>query len=304
MLKEGTKNRVVWLNPRCWDEVRSSVIMNYVKYFLQSVPNLHVRESTDLPPQCIGFDANNFAFVDDFGTWKSTQPGHKKQLHQFIHDIGAQVVFKQQHRVGSGYTVPTISGGFPAFIYHPEFLLQLPDDLATRARKYDVHARMRIDQYQSPRKNLDWMQHRGTLVKQAMSMENEGYRTCTGLIAPEQYFQELLDTKIGFNWRGFEKLNYRVAEFLVTGAVMITEPYGKEWPLREDIVLEHEVNCIFCESPQAFAAEAKRLLKHSSELARIRANALESAGKKLRLEAMGAWYLEQMEHHLTPVACS
>jgi len=74
------------------------------------------------------------------------------------------------------------------------------------------------------------------------------------------------------------------------GVVPITQPMGPEWPIREDVILNHEENCIFCEKPENFASEAKLLLKDKALMNKIRQNNLDLYSEKLKIGAIAKWY--------------
>ena len=90
-----------------------------------------------------------------------------------------------------------------------------------------------------------------------------------------QYEAELWDCQIGFDWRGCGYLTHRLIEYIRAGVVPITCPFGEEWPVREDVVLEDGVHGIFCSDPKDFAREAKSLLRDPAKIRQIRRHLLD-----------------------------
>jgi hypothetical protein len=257
---------------------------------LQHVPGLKVVEASDIPPQCIAIGDQVIAFIDDLDAWESVAPSRRGELVAWVSEFRPRIIFKYQFRRGVEYLPGTVSAGFVCATHD----IARPADLATRPRPIDVSARMRTTEYAYPDHTLPWMRERQTVVEQAAQLQRDGFVARHGKTAVDVYLRELFDTKIGFNWRGFGMLTYRIIEYLRAGVAMITQPLGPEWPLREDIILEDGVTCLFCDDPGRFAAEARLLLRDAEKMNRIRRNALDLWNDKLCLRAIGQWYWEKL----------
>jgi hypothetical protein len=81
---------------------------------------------------------------------------------------------------------------------------------------------------------------------------------------------------------------------LRAGVIPVTQPLGPEWPLRQDIVLEDEIHCIFCDDPKQFGREARLLLRDQPKMIRIRENILDLWKERLCLASMGRWYWNKL----------
>jgi hypothetical protein len=77
--------------------------------------------------------------------------------------------------------------------------------------------------------------------------------------------------------------------------VPLTRPLGPEWPIREDVVLEDGVHCVFCPDPNQFAQEGSRLLLDRNKIARIRGNLLKLWEEKLCPRAQGYWLWSKLQ---------
>ena len=84
-------------------------------------------------------------------------------------------------------------------------------------------------------------------------------------------------------------------EYIRAGVVPITRPLGEEWPIREDVILQDGIHCVFCPDPADFAREASKLLLDRAKLARIRRNLMELWQEKLCPAAHGLWIWEKLK---------
>lgn len=266
--------------------------LTHVMDALRQVSGLDVVESRAIPPQCIAISGRIVALVDDWDEWQSASLAHDGVIVQAIRRVGPSLVFKHQYRSGIDYPFGTVSAGYFCAVDVPS----APGDLCERDRPIDVSARMRADggAYGMPGVSRGWLNARAELVEQASRLGREGWLTRTGKTDRDVYHAELLDTKIGFNWRGWGKLTHRMIEYFRAGVVMVTDPLGTEWPLREDIVLEHGVHCVFCSDPSHFASVARSLLLDPARMALIRRNVVDLWSAKLCPAAMGDWYWKKL----------
>jgi hypothetical protein len=265
--------------------------LSHVLNALRLVPGLEVRESRTVPPQCIAIGDEIVAFIDDLDAWQSASPGHGGEMVEAIRQVAPRVVFKYQYRSGIDYLPGTVSAGYFCVNDIPD----LPRDLLVRARRVDVSARMRTSGYGTPGLTCDWLRARETIVGVATQLRREGWQTRTGKIDRGDYYDELFDTNIGFNWRGCGKLTYRMIEYIRAGVVMVTDPLGTTWPVREDVILEDGVHCIFSDDPAGFVEIARSLMRDPPKVAAIRRNVVDLWESKLCPAAMGAWYWRTLE---------
>jgi len=136
---------------------------------------------------------------------------------------------------------------------------------------------------------------RRKIVEEAKNLEKLGIETCAGKKVPMlKHIEELLQSKIGFNWEGTAYLNWRIPEHIQCGVVLVTQPLGKEHPIREDICLEDGDHCVFCDNPNSFGKVAKELLNDSKKLEQIRKNVVGLWFDKLCPEKMGEWYYRKI----------
>jgi hypothetical protein len=272
----------VFVNPNRTEGGRSRSLA-HVLNALRRVPGLEVSECSSIPPQCVAVGDEVVAFVDDLDAWDSASPDDFGESVEAIRQVSPRLIFKYQYRSGIDYLPGTVSAGyFCAFDVEDR-----PGDLLHRPRPVDVSARMSSDNYGGTNA---WIEARGILVEEAVRLGREGWQTRIGKIERFEYYRELYDTNIGFNWRGIGKLTWRIIEFMRAGVVMITEPLGPTWPIREDIVLQDGVHCVYCDDPARFGEVALSLLHDPERLAAIRGNALGLWENKLCPEAMGAWF--------------
>jgi hypothetical protein len=281
----------VAINPQTWKGKRTWFMWMFLNA-LEHVNEIDVKESTDIPYQCISINGKVVAFIEKEDEWDSTLSGNTGGLMDFINSINPKLIFKQQYRAGQKYLPNTISAGYFGRTWYTHRYNN--DILMSRDRPYDVMARMRTDEYHHPQP-LPWMAEREEIVNQARLLENDGYNTFTGFTFPDRYAMELMESKIGFNWQGTGRLTFKIIEYLRAGVVPITQPLGAEWPIREDIILEHEEHCIFCDRPEKFAAEAKLLLKDKAKMDKIRNNILEFYMAKLKIRSVGEWYWSKLK---------
>ena len=164
------------------------------------------------------------------------------------------------------------------------FPTTFPSDLLTRARPIDITARMRTYDH-----------HRSRVVEQAKRLGQEGYTIHVDLVDMDQYLADLWNAQIGFDWYGSGMLTYRMIEYIRAGVVPILHPLGAEWPVRDDVILEHGVHCVYCSNPNDFANEARRLLADPAKIEKIRRNLIALWETKLCPEAQGYWTWEKLK---------
>jgi hypothetical protein len=125
-------------------------------------------------------------------------------------------------------------------------------------------------------------------------LADEGLNVTYGKISLAGYHAELPNAQIGFAWRGFGMLCYRLLEYLRAGVIPVTEPLGAEGPLRQDVALEDDVHCVYCGEQNRFAEAARLLLRDRRKMKRIRGNILDLWKERLCLAAMGRWYWNEL----------
>jgi hypothetical protein len=252
--------------------------------WLREVSEISVVENTEIPPLSIVVNKRVVAVVDPFDEPSLESRWDEGSTRQRISELQPPIVFKYQWRRGVEYPRGTISAGYPCARDLP-----CPDDLLTRKRHIAVTARMRINRDYHWGRDTEWMKARSCIVGQIGLLSQLGHEARAGLTSAAEYTAELWDSQIGFEWRGSGYLTHRLIEYIRAGVVPITRPLGKEWPIREDVVLEDGIHCIFCLDPYRFAQEASRLLLDPQKIARIRRNLLELWEEKLCPKAQGYW---------------
>ena len=252
--------------------------------WLREVSEISVVENREIPPLSIVINQRVVAVVDPFDEPSLASRWDEGSTRQRIEELQPPIVFKYQWRRGVEYPRGTISAGYPCAKDLP-----CPRDLLTRKRHIAVTARMRINRDYHWGRDTEWMKARSVIVGQIKLLSQLGHEARAGLTSADKYIAELWDSQIGFEWRGSGYLTHRLIEYIRAGVVPITRPLGKEWPIREDVVLEDGVHCIFCADPYRFAQEASRLLLDPQKIARIRRNLLELWEEKLCPKAQGYW---------------
>jgi len=76
---------------------------------------------------------------------------------------------------------------------------------------------------------------------------------------------------------------------------MITDPLGKRFPIRDDVIIEDDIHAVFCDKPEKFYETAKSLLKDKVKLNRIRKNVKELWEEKLCPVKTGEWYYRTLK---------
>ena len=241
--------------------------------YLRHVKEIRVVENDSLLPLCIEVNGQILGLIDPWDEYERPSPTNRPYLFQCIHTLKPSVIFKYQFRRGVPYFPGTISAGYPCF--KP---LARPADLLARPRPIDVTARMSLNE-----------DRRRVVVEQANQLAREGYTVHVGRVDIDRYLADLWHSQVGFDWRGSGKLTYRLMEYIRAGVVPILHPLGSEWPVREDVILEDGVHCIFCPDPNAMAEEARRLLADPARIATIRRNLVALWETKLCPEAQGYW---------------
>jgi hypothetical protein len=277
----------VELNP--WymvnDDTRELHFLSYLKH----VKEINVVENEDVEPLSIVVNGHVLAVIDPYDSWEGCSISRCGRMVPTIRALEPRVVFKYQCRRGADYPRGTVSAGYPCLRE-----IDVPENLLTRARPIDVTARMRVNHDYLWARDVEWMLARSTVVEQAELLSESGYNCRFGFASVEQYEAELWDCQVGFDWRGAGYLTHRLIEYIRAGVVPITCPFGEEWPVREDVVLEDGVHGIFCSDPKEFAGEAKSLLRDSAKLQRIRRNLLDLWLEKLAPAAQGFWIWQKL----------
>jgi hypothetical protein len=253
--------------------------------WLREVDEISVVENREIPPLAIVVNKRVVAVVDPFDDADlNSRWDDGGSTRQRIEELQPAIVLKYQWHRGVEYPSGTISAGYPCAAD-----VALPPDLLTRKRHIAVTARMRVNYDYHWGRDTEWMKARSVIVAQIKLLTQLGHQARAGLAAAADYTAELWDSQIGFDWLGSGYLTHRLIEYIRAGVVPITRPLGKEWPIREDVVLEDGVHCIFCPDPYRFAQEASRLLIDPQKIARIRRNLLELWEQKLCPRAQGYW---------------
>lgn len=199
-----------------------------------------------------------------------------------------KVIFKNVYSKTQKYDNRVISGGYfsPIFIYTPYTYIYKNID----NREIDIISRMRV--------STDKYKNRELITAICKSFEIEFNVKYGKLNKEELYFKELENVRIGYNWKGYSKLNFRIIEYLAFGIPFISDNLSNN-PLREDIELKHEENCIFVETAKEFKKETILLLKDKDKMNKIGKNNYDLYNEKLTPYKMGEWYitkLKQYEH--------
>ena len=252
--------------------------------WLREVKEIAVVASTEVPPLSIVVNKQVVAVVDPFDEPGMNSPCDEGSTLQRVKDLRPSLIFKYQWRRGVAYPKGTISAGYPCFRN-----VERPEDLLTRHRPIALTARMRRNGDYHWAVDTPWMLARSHIVDQAVLLGHLGHNTRWGFVDGSEYISELWDSQVGFDWKGSGYLTHRLIEYIRAGVVPITRPLGKEWPIREDVILEDDVHCVFCSDPFRFAQEASKLLLNPEKIARIRANLAALWEEKLCPKAQGYW---------------
>jgi hypothetical protein len=258
--------------------------------WLREVKEISVVESSDVPPLSIVVNKRVAAVVDPFDEPGMNSSCDDGSTLQRVKDLRPLLIFKYQWRRGVDYPKGTISAGYPCFSN-----VERPPDLLMRHRPIAITARMRRNGDYHWATNTQWMLARTRIVDQAVLLGQLGHNTRWGFVSVSEYISELWDSQIGFEWNGSGYLTHRLIEYIRAGVVPITRPLGKEWPIREDVVLEDGVHCVFCRDPFRFAQEASRLLLDPEKIARIRRNLAQLWEEKLCPPAQGYWMWSKLK---------
>ena len=258
--------------------------------WLCEVNEISVVQSDEVPPLAIVVNKRVIAVVDPFDEPGMNSPCDEGSTLQRVKDWQPLLIFKYQWRRGVDYPKGTISAGYPCFRN-----VDRPKDLLTRRRSIAITARMRANGDYHWATNTQWMLARSRIVSQAKLLAYLGHNTRWGFTGACDYIAELWDTQIGFEWCGSGYLTHRLIEYIRAGVVPVTRPLGKEWPIREDVILEDGVHCVFCSDPFRFAQEASRLLLDPEKIARIRRNLAKLWEEKLCPKAQGYWIWSKLK---------
>ncbi|HEV8428024.1 MAG TPA: hypothetical protein VGQ41_09015 [Pyrinomonadaceae bacterium] len=253
--------------------------------WLREVNEISVIDNSEIPALSIVVNKRVVAVVDPFDDVElDSRWDEGGSTRQRIQELRPLIVFKYQWHRGVEYPPGTVSAGYPCARDLP-----CPDDLLTRKRHIAVTARMRVNHDYHWGSDTEWMKERSCIVGQTTLLSQLGHDARAGLTSAAEYTAELWDSQIGFEWRGSGYLTHRLIEYIRAGVVPITRPLGKEWPIREDVVLEDGVHCVFCSDPFRFAQEASRLLLEPQKIAHMRRNLLALWEEKLCPKAQGYW---------------
>ena len=261
--------------------------------WLQQVEEISVVANSDIPRLAVVVNKRVVAIVDPFDEPGLNSSCDEGSTLQRLKDLQPALIFKYQWRRGVRYPPGTISAGYPCLSD-----VVRPSNLLTRNRSIAITARMRaIGDYHWAEKT-EWMLARTRIVNQAKLLASLGHKTKCGLTSAADYIAELWDAQIGFEWAGHGYLTHRLIEYIRAGVVPLTRPLGKEWPIREDVILENGVHCVFCPDPFSFAQEASRLLLNQQKIARIRRNLLTLWEEKLCPKAQGYWLWSKLQEQI------
>ena len=264
--------------------------------WLREVEEISVVANSDLPPLTVVVNNRVVAVVDPFDEPGLTSRNDRGSTLQRIRDFKPSLIFKYQWRRGVEYPAGTISAGYPCVNN-----VACPPDLLTRPRPITIMARMRVNYDYHWAANTDWMKARTCIVGQAQLLSRLGHNAKWGLVDQDAYTAELWGSQIGFEWSGNGYLTHRLIEYIRAGVVPVTRPLGKQWPVREDVILEDGVHCVFCPDPFSFAKEASRLLLDTQKIARIRRNLLQLWEEKLCPRAQGYWLWSKLKPQITQI---
>lgn len=281
------------LNP--WYMVNYETRRLHFLSYLKHVKEICVVENEEIEPLCIVVNGQALGFIDPYDGWETSSISHQGRMVESILALNPRVVFKYQWRRGIEYPGGTISAGYPC-----RRQIAPPENLLTRTRPVDVIARMRVNRDYVWDVDLPWMIARTGIVEQARLLNGEGYNCRFGFASAEQYDSELWNAKVGFDWRGSGYLTHRLVEYIRAGVVPITCPFGDEWPVREDVVLEDGIHGIFCSDSSEFANEARLLLADPAKIREIRRNLFDLWQEKLSPAAQGRWIWEKLKAALIP----
>jgi len=258
--------------------------------YLGQVKDICVVENENIASLCIVVNGRVLGLVDPYDRWETGSPGDEGAIVQRIRELNPALIFKYQLRRGIHYPTGTISAGYPCARQ-----VLCPTNLLTRPRRIDIMARMRVNNDYHWGADEEWMLDRSHIVEEAKLLAREGYDCKTELVPQEQYVTELWDAQVGFDWRGVGYLTRRIIEYIRAGVVPIMQPFGQEWPVREDVVLEDGIHGVFCSNPREFAVEARLLLADRVKIKKIRNNLVELWREKLSPVAQGYWIWEKLK---------
>lgn len=281
----------VELNP--WYTVNKDRRRLEILPYLRHVSEICVVENEGIPALCIVVNGRMLGMVDPYDEWEMASPSDPGNMAERIRELKPSVIFKYQFRRGIDYPPGTTSAGYPCFRRFRQ--VACPADLLTRARPIDITARMRVNRDYDWAVDEHWMIARSRIVEQAKLLGREGHNSKWGFVNADQYLSELWDAQIGFDWRGRGFLTHRIIEYIRAGVVPITRPLGEEWPVREDVILEDGIHCVFCSNPSQFAREARLLLADRAKIENIRHNLIELWQEKLCPAAQGYWIWEKLK---------
>jgi hypothetical protein len=170
----------------------------------------------------------------------------------------------------------------PLYVTHPQGV-----SAAWAKRTVRVTARMRTHQDRPDRAVRAWSLERAAIVNAA------GVRGfAVGKVAPQQYAAELLQAKVGLNWRGICPMNFRVIEYLRNGVCMVSDRL--DFDVREGVRLVDGVHYVAADSGADAVERASALLEDDDRARRIGEAGRALWEEYLTPERLGAWYMEQV----------
>ena len=275
--------------------------LDYVSYGLELVAadyGFTVRKEVNEDLKCsILIDNRLVGFLVYGDNADYDEPGNS-YFTNFIEKYEPSIIFKYQFDSKVDYKYPNTipSGFFSKMLWINHFQgREAGYEYIETDRTIDINARM-MDWSSKGNSKHNWVRERKSIIEVAKKIASEGeYNVVFDKRRACNYFRELSLTKIGFNWRGWALLNFRIYEYLYYGVAMITDPLD-DYPLREDIQLEHGVTAIFSEAKD-FEREAKALLKDPQKIKTIGANGRALFMEYLSPERVGEWYYRKLKEY-------
>jgi hypothetical protein len=272
-----------------------SEVYNFEVSLTPAIPAFSIR----VDGQIIGFVAHSdyYPLGPYIKEWLAPTDKQIKIIFKYqfdpLWDYGKEID-RPERVVSAGYIFPW----FEDFdVYNTD-----PVKVLNRERPIDVVAGMTLSRNAATYSKvlpviplLTWSVPRQEIIQESVLLRQQGYRVETDMVPRNIYFNNLFSSKLGFNWSGCGYLTFRILEYICAGVVMITNPLGEDHPIREDVILEDGVHCIFCDNPKQFNHEAVLLLKDPDKMRRIRANVISLWNEKLCLKKMGEFYYQKLK---------
>jgi len=173
-----------------------------------------------------------------------------------------------------------------------DYLPKDEDEFVYKDRIYDISARFSFTHPWC--KGRDWALAREKLQVNAVAMSNRGLHVLANKVSKAEYLTDLSNCKLALNWRGFGMLNFKVAEYIWAGAVMLTMPYGSRYPLVNNVTLEDGVNCVFINSPEEAEQKIMVLISDSKRIEEYRCNICRLWNDNFSLPVLGDFYFRHI----------